>query len=147
MRGAAHVQPLLATLASRQPALRRAAADTLRHLAERWADMHRRLCGCRPVTGRLEDRGATSTPTCAVSRGLAAGGHNWFSAVEGTHAGSRAALLVEADAMDSRQQALRPCRLVPLLLPVVKFSLVPASAVGTLRQSTGRAWRGRSSQR
>ena len=37
MRGAAHVQPLLATLASRQPALRRAAADTLRHLAERYS--------------------------------------------------------------------------------------------------------------
>jgi len=37
VRGAAHVSPLLATLASRQPALRRAAADTLRHLAERCA--------------------------------------------------------------------------------------------------------------
>lgn len=39
VRGAAHVQPLLATLASRQPALRRAAADTLRHLAERCATL------------------------------------------------------------------------------------------------------------
>ena len=35
VRGTSHVAPLLATLSSRQPALRRAAADTLRHLAER----------------------------------------------------------------------------------------------------------------
>lgn len=35
VKGASHVTPLLATLSSRQPALRRAAADTLRHLAER----------------------------------------------------------------------------------------------------------------
>lgn len=43
VRGASHVAPLLATLCSRQPALRRAAADTLRHLAERSA---LRSCSC-----------------------------------------------------------------------------------------------------
>ena len=44
VRGGSHVAPLLATLASRQPALRRAAADTLRHLAER----------CAPSSGAMQ---------------------------------------------------------------------------------------------
>jgi hypothetical protein len=137
VRGAAHVQPLLATLASRQPALRRAAADTLRHLAERWADFHLRPCDCSSMTGEVEHRGATSMPICAASRGPVAS--DTTGSVGGTHAGSRAALMTEQYALDSHQQPTHPCGLVSLRLPVLKLSLLPASAAGTQRQSTGRA--------
>jgi hypothetical protein len=53
--------------------------------------------------------------------------------------GSRAALTMEEYVLDSRQQPSQACRLVPLRLPVLKLNPLPAPAVGTQRQSTGRA--------